>query len=47
MQRKFGGICGGCKDWAKVQEYEFWYDYSQPVEDASFIWDAPDETGLA
>jgi spiro-SPASM protein len=41
LENKFTGICGACKDWAKPQEYEFWYDLSDYKEDPSMIWSAP------
>lgn len=47
LRQHYAGICAGCKEWAKVQEYEFWYDYSAPEKDASFIWHAEERLGSA
>jgi len=32
------GICRNCKEWARVDEYDFWYEYSNLKSDPSMIW---------
>jgi spiro-SPASM protein len=39
VRQEYQGICSNCNEWAKVQEYEFWYSFEKLKEDASVIWD--------
>lgn len=38
IQQNYHGICANCNEWAKMQEYEFWYTFEKLKEDASVIW---------
>ena len=47
MAGKYEWLCAPCKEWAKVQEYEFWYDYEQLKEDASIVWSSKSVPGFS
>ena len=38
LEHNFSGICTTCNEWAKIEEYEFWYDEETLKEDPSLIW---------
>jgi spiro-SPASM protein len=38
LECNYSGICKSCNEWAKVEEYEFWYDDEILKEDPSLIW---------
>ncbi|MDY0104957.1 MAG: radical SAM/SPASM domain-containing protein [Lentimicrobium sp.] len=38
LSNQFLGICKNCTEWAKVEEYEFWYSYERLKENARMIW---------
>jgi hypothetical protein len=46
LEERYQGMCAPCTEWAKVQEYEFWYDYHQLKKDSSVVWKSKGVPGL-
>lgn len=38
LENNYSGICKKCNEWARFEEYEFWYDEEVLKEDPSIIW---------
>ncbi len=38
LRGKYIGICGKCNEWARFEEYEFWYDMNELKRNPSLIW---------
>lgn len=41
LDKRYQGICQKCADWAKPQEYEFWYSRDEYQANPDAIWTAP------